>query len=996
MDLETRSTCDLVKKNGYCYFSDPSTEIICLAWAFGDEEPVLWWPGEPCPDRIRWHIEAGGLCAAFNANFERLAFRDVLGPRHGWPVPKTEQWRCVMVMGMALGLPAKLDQMAPALKLPIAKDNEGHRLMLSMCKPRKARKGERPEGVYWIDDPEKMARLGQYALQDVRTEQAIMRCLTPLKASEQKLWELDARMNDRGVYIDENLCLQAQKVVAQTQIRLDEEMRQVTGMAVRGVSNVGELTAFCRQQGVDASSVAKDDLAELLVRDDLTPAVRRALEIRQEGAKTSVAKIGKLLACRQADGRMRGNLQFHGASTGRWCLTGDSEVLTRDGWVRLDAYSGGEIMQWSPDRRVAFAPAEAQSFPFQGNLLRLHHAMRMDARMTFEHTMPSFDEAGRFKPTTALALRGEYRKHLPLSGTLSSPPAVSTLQTRILVMLQHDGYDGEYDVEWTFVKQRKSTRCQKLLASAGIKFICKFDENYARWRIRVRRDDAPAWLVKRDFGAWLLQEGHDPRAFIDECQHWDGGGHDKEKNLEVCCAKRVNAEWTVTMAHLAGKCGVVTERTQPANGRTYFYANIRAQQVWSKGRRDDTVEPYSGPVYCPATVTGFFLCRTNGLIWISGNSARGAQLQNLPRPTVDAPMDDIVADLRKGDAARIEMLYGPAMTVVSDAIRGMIAAPPGRKMLAADLSQIEARITAWFGGQHDKLEAFRRYDAGLGPDVYTVTAAGMYGVPASEIGKSDPRRQGGKTGDLACGFQGGAGAILKMAKNYGLDLLSIRDTLLASASPEAIEAAEEAWIARGKASGVFHDRWTTAELIKIAWRKANPATAAMWRTVEDAAIAAVKEPGTLQTAGKLRYRKAGSWLHCCLPSGRVIAYAFPSVRSTETPFKNSHGEPIFKDKLYFWAVDSFSKKWSEQGAYGGLLFQNGVQAAARDVMAGGMKRAEAAGYDLCLTVHDENVAEADANFGSADEFGAFLTEGEPWMAGLPVAAEAFSAERYRK
>lgn len=695
IDFETRSACDLTKTNAYIYFDSETTDIWCAAWAFDNEEPALWWPGEPCPDRVRWHIEAGGLISAWNAAFERLAIRQVLGPKYGWPVPKLEQYRCTMTQAYAMGLPGKLEQAAPALKLPITKDDVGKRIMLQLCKPRKARKGERPDGLYWHDDAEKIARLGAYCLVDVKTEQAIAAILPQLKKSELELWFLDQRLNDLGVYIDENLCLQAQKVVAQTQTRLDAEMREVTGMAVRGVSNVGELTAFCRVNGVDAASVAKDDLAELLMRDDLSPAVRRALEIRQEGAKTSVAKINKFLSCRQADGRMRGNLQFHGASTGRW-------------------------------------------------------------------------------------------------------------------------------------------------------------------------------------------------------------------------------------------------------------------------------------------------------------AARGAQLQNLSRPTVDAPMDDIVADLRKGNAELIEMLYGPAMTVVSDAIRGMIAAPPGRKMLAADLSQIEARMTAWFGGQHDKLEAFRRYDRKEGPDVYTVTAAGMYGVPASSIAKDDPRRQGGKTGDLACGFAGGAGAILKMAKNYSLDLLSIRSTLLASASPEAIEAAEEAWTARGKASGVFHDRWTTAELIKIAWRKANPATVAMWRTVEDAAIAAVKNPGTLQTAGKLRYRKAGSWLHCCLPSGRVIAYAFPSVRSTETPFKSSTGEPIFKDKLYFWAVDSFTKKWSEQGAYGGLLFQNGVQAAARDVMAGGMKRAEAAGYDLCLTVHDENVAEADIGFGSADEFGAFLTEGEPWMAGLPVAAEAWEGPCYKK
>lgn len=695
IDLESRSICDLTRRNAYVYFEDSTTEIICLAWAFDNEEPALWWPGAPCPDRVRWHIEAGGLVSAWNAAFERLAIRQVLGPKYGWPVPKLEQYRCTMTQAYAMGLPGKLEQAAPALKLPITKDDVGKRIMLQLCKPRKARKGERPDGLYWHDDPEKIARLGAYCLVDVKTEQAIAAILPQLKKSELELWFLDQRLNDLGVYIDENLCLQAQKVVAQTQTRLDAEMREVTGMAVRGVSNVGELTAFCRVNGVDAASVAKDDLAELLMRDDLSPAVRRALEIRQEGAKTSVAKINKFLSCRQADGRMRGNLQFHGASTGRW-------------------------------------------------------------------------------------------------------------------------------------------------------------------------------------------------------------------------------------------------------------------------------------------------------------AARGAQLQNLSRPTVDAPMDDIVADLRKGNAELIEMLYGPAMTVVSDAIRGMIAAPPGRKMLAADLSQIEARMTAWFGGQHDVLEAFRRADRKEGPDIYIVTATGIYRVKDGVITKADPRRNVGKVAILALGFAGGAGALLKMAKNYGLDLLDARESVLASASPEAIEAAEEAWVARGKASGVFHDRWTTAELIKIAWRKANPATAAMWRTVEDAAIAAVKEPGTLQTAGKLRYRKAGSWLHCCLPSGRVIAYAFPSVRSTETPFKSSTGEPIFKDKLYFWAVDSFTKKWSEQGAYGGLLFQNGVQATARDVMAGGMKRAEAAGYDLCLTVHDENVAEADIDFGSADEFGAFLTEGEPWMAGLPVAAEAWEGPCYKK
>lgn len=695
IDFETRSACDLTRTNAFVYFADPTTSIWCAAWAFDSEEPVLWRPGEPCPPAIRQHIEAGGPVSGWNVAFEMEAIDKILGPQHGWPVPKLEQYRCTMVQALAMGLPGKLEHAAPALKLDVKKDDVGKRIMLQLCKPRAARKGEDPNAIHWHDDPAKIERLGAYCIDDVRTEQAIAAVLPALKKSELELWFLDQRMNRRGVYIDEDLCVQAQKVVAATQKRLDAEMKQVTDMAVRGVSNTGELTAYLRVNGVDASSVAKDELVELLVRDDLPPSVRRALEIRQEGAKTSVAKIAKLLACRQADGRMRGNLQFHGAGPGRW-------------------------------------------------------------------------------------------------------------------------------------------------------------------------------------------------------------------------------------------------------------------------------------------------------------AARGAQLQNLPTPTVKAPMDEIVVDLRRGSADRIEMLYGPAMTVVSDAIRGMIASPPGRKILAGDFSQIESRKTAYLGGQEDVLEAFRRADRGEGPDIYIVTAAGIYRVPISHITRSDPRRQVGKVANLSLGFAGGANALLKMAKKYGMDILDARTAVLASATESAVEAAEEAWIARGKASGVMHDRWTTAELIKIAWRKANPNTVSMWRQVEDAAIAAVQNPGTIQTAGKLRYRKAGSWLHCCLPSGRVMAYAFPTVRETETPFKDKNGNPVMKEALYFWAVDGITKRWMEHGAYGGLLFQNAVQGSARDVMADGMRRAEAAGYDLTITIHDEIVAEADEAFGSAEEFGALMTQKASWIGDMPVAAEAWSGERYRK
>lgn len=695
IDFETKSACELTRVNSYVYFDDPSTDVWCAAYAFDDEEPELWLPGQPCPPRVAKHIRAGGVVRAWNAAFERLCIQAIMRPRYGWPVPKLEQYRCVMTQAYAMGLPGKLEQAAPALKLDVTKDDVGKRIMLQLSKPRKPRKGEDPNGLYWWDDPEKIARLYEYCRQDVRTEQAIGKRVLPLKPSELECWFMDQRMNDTGTFIDDDLCRQAQKVVAATQLTLDDEMRRVTDMHVRGVSNVGELTAFLRKNGVETESVAKDELAELLVRDDLPSAVHRALEIRQEGAKTSVAKIAKLLGCRQADGRMRGNLQYHGASTGRW-------------------------------------------------------------------------------------------------------------------------------------------------------------------------------------------------------------------------------------------------------------------------------------------------------------AARGAQLQNLPRPTPGVDMDELVADLRRGDAGMIDMVYGPPMTAVSDAIRGMIAAPPGRKIIAADFSQIEARVVDWLGGQEDGLEAFRLYDRKEGPDVYLVTAAGIYNVPVNSISKEDIRRQLGKVGRLSMGFEGGAMALLKMAKNYQMDISTAYDSMQQASSEESIERAQSAWKTRGVKSGVAKRSWLTAELVKIAWRKKNNNTVAMWKRCMEAAIEAVRCPGTIVSAGRLKYRKSGSWLFCQLPGKRTIAYAFPKIVQKELPWKGQGGETLFQDGLIFFGVDSFTKKWSEQDLYGGLLFQNAVQATARDIMAEGMIRVEQAGYDMIITIHDEVVAEADIGFGSPAEFAALMAESPTWADGLPIAADAWEGPRYRK
>jgi len=227
-------------------------------------------------------------------------------------------------------MPAQLKDAAPAFGLNIVKDDIGHRLMMKMCKPRKPRKDEDQNAILWHEKPEDLLRLGEYCRQDVRVEHEISKRVLRLRPSEQKLYLLDMKINDRGVYIDKKLCEAAEVIVKTATTRLDDEMKRVTGGAVSACTNVTQLVQWLGSRGVKTESVDRESIEDLLILE-LPDDCRRALELRQEGSKTSTAKIGSMLARRQADGRMRGNLQFCGASaTGRWAARGTQlQNLTR-------------------------------------------------------------------------------------------------------------------------------------------------------------------------------------------------------------------------------------------------------------------------------------------------------------------------------------------------------------------------------------------------------------------------------------------------------------------------------------------------------------------------------------------------------------------------------------------------------------------------------------------------------------------------------------------
>jgi DNA polymerase bacteriophage-type len=321
-DFEVRSTLSLPKVGSWKFAAAAETEVLCCAFAVNDGPVQLWLPGNPVPPEF---LEAARspdwLVCAHNAQFEAAIERLIMQRRYGWPKIPLRQHRCTMAMALALALPGKLELVAEALELIHRKDRAGQRLMLMMARPRRPHKDEAP-GLYWFDDEARLQRLYEYCKRDIQVERELYLQLQPLIPQELKLWQLDFVINARGFHFNRTLAEAARKIAQALGPELNAELKQLTGGAVTTIFQVARLKQWLALQGYAVDCLDKTAIADLLESKDLPDAVRRVLLVRQGGAQAAAKKIDALLARCDADGRIRGALRFHGASTGRWAGNG--------------------------------------------------------------------------------------------------------------------------------------------------------------------------------------------------------------------------------------------------------------------------------------------------------------------------------------------------------------------------------------------------------------------------------------------------------------------------------------------------------------------------------------------------------------------------------------------------------------------------------------------------------------------------------------------------
>ena len=321
IDIETFSSVD-IKNGAYAYSEAPDFEILLIAYKFSDEDKVKLIDLTDDPEELEnlrfWDAltDPEVVKTAYNANFERTCLA-----RYTGEAMPPEQWRCTMVLAVQLGLPRSLAAVGPALGLTEEeqKKKTGAALIQYFCKPCKPTRtnGQRTKNTR-LHAPEKWELFKEYNIQDVVTEQIILKRLRDFRPdqSEQDLWTLDQEINDRGVLLDIPMAGSIVEFDTERSADLLAEAQQITGLS--NPNSLAQLKPWLADNGLATDTLRKDDVAAMLADPSLHANVRRVLEIRQTLSKTSVKKYQTMLDIAGEDDRARGIMQFYGGHTGRW------------------------------------------------------------------------------------------------------------------------------------------------------------------------------------------------------------------------------------------------------------------------------------------------------------------------------------------------------------------------------------------------------------------------------------------------------------------------------------------------------------------------------------------------------------------------------------------------------------------------------------------------------------------------------------------------------
>ncbi|EMJ0319277.1 hypothetical protein V7I88_004549 [Salmonella enterica] len=1047
LDLETFSEADLKKVGSYAYAEHPSTEILLAIYAIDDGEVHCWdcTADDKMPDDLKRALRQvqrhkAKIVGQNFLMFDRLVIKNVWGVELD-----TRDIIDTMICAFRHSLPGSLAGLCEVLQIDedLAKDKSGKALINRFSKPTpknyKIRRYDR------TTHPEEWKAFVKYGISDVTSMREVYHSMPQWGNTEfeNTVLEVDQRINDRGFYVDTALANAAIEAVKQHKDQLQWDARAKFGGKLTGKDFLPILRDLA--PGHEILNAQKSTLNDLLADDDLPDDARTLIEMRLGASSTASTKYNPLLLGLSADGRRRGCIQYGGASrTLRFAGKGFQPQNLARGYYDDD-----------PEDKVIRMPGESER-----NYLLRKHALSTGIDMLLKGRAHWAYDVSKLTATTVRScvvptpgnklLVADYSnvEGRGLAWLAGEKTALATFEAGLDIYCVTAGKMFGLDPDH-IKKMRKDLRqigkaClhrnTQVLTDTGFKDIMAVTStdkvwNGAKWvntngaklmgwkpvisldGVLMTEDHrilAHSWLEAKELASHKYILGH---ALMKGSDAWSSyESYQKETGIDNCSHNAIAEKCRVglcsTMYAMGGQRNATPVQWKPQRDTVNSTSAMKTQcQTTNTGL--DSLIGYRQPSVVATTR------KTNDTITTAGE---GYQFSTYGTPT----------------SARFLHMYKQYLAGTTQNLKWIAKTTTVTTRLGTfGLSAVRRTATT-----EEKYLNFSAATMLPLPGLLNLNGKLLYCEPVYDLInvehgnrfliKSASGYLLAHNCELGLGYGGGVAAFLTFAKNLGLDLYAMAETMKGTFPDHIWAAAKRGYeyariqeknkkgFAGQKAERPSYDLpknvWLTCDSIKRMWRESHPATCQFWNDLESAAMNAIKDPGTAYWAGapvrengdraikiirtftkEKGERVPGWWLKVELPSGRVLSYPGIGI-SVEKQIDEDDDRTEYRERIRYMGQNQTTRQWSKQYTYGGKLSENVTQALCRDLLAYALVNVELnMKWPIVLHVHDEIVCDVP----KTDEYSIQglirkMCELPSWAGGFPLAATGDELMRYAK
>lgn len=1026
LDTETYSEADLKKVGSYRYAEDPSTEIMICTYAF-DEGKVQTYDattGEPIPRQLLRALRnvcagRGKIVMANGLLFDRLVIKRCWG----FDIP-VKHIIDTMIVAFRHALPGSLDMQCQVLEIDEAqaKDKAGKALINRFCKP--TPKNYKVRRYTRETHPDDWASFLKYARRDIVALREVFHALPKWGNSEfeDRVLELDIKINDRGFFVDTELAKAAIAAVTTHKKELQQSAQDNHGSGLTGASFLPTLRELAPAHQI--LNAQKSTLNGLLDDEDLPDEAREFVEMRLGAASTASTKYNPLLLGLSEDGRRRGCLQYGGAKrTLRWAGRGfqpqnlsrgfyHDEELARGIAALLKGRAGKrfDVSKLAastvrscvvPEKGCKFVVADYSNVEGRGLAWLAGEQTALDA--FFAGLDIYCVTAGRMFGLDADHIK-HHRKDLRQIGKACLGRNTQVLTNNgfkdiVAVTLEDELWDGEKWVQHqgvVFNGYRKTIQVDGVRMTEDHLILTNswkeakqlgLNKNMLRQALEIGLD---GWSSLKNYQKSEATGNYSYNAIVEKCQ------------VESCLT---------TYAEEKQRNAMPVQSRRLAN----IVSNIFAIAMpWRMTHTEPAYSTAYPPQLDAVSVRTINATNTMGLE-VSQYTRGGKPIALSSCDTCKHCQDGIIQSSKWTESI---------MTAIMNLeILGLLPAKKISLIVEKLVRFKNDMIPLSKKSRNLKLKS-ENYEP-----VFDILNAGDLN---RFLIKSDSGFLISHNCELGLGYGGGVAAFLTFAKNLGLDLYAMAEVMdgtfpdhIWAAARKGFEFARIQEKNKRAPKGQKPDRpsydlpkkvWMTCDSIKRMWRESHPKTQQFWWDLEEAAILAIKNPGKSYWAGA-RVRTDGNraikitrtyttnyvdakvpgwWLKVELPSGRILSY--PGIGlSVEIEVDEDTGKENKRTKIKYQGENQTTRQWQTLYTYGGKLSENVTQALCRDLLANAMLNVDENEYPIVLHVHDEIITEVpntpEYNVKVLEQLMCALPD---WAQGFPLAAEGAEMLRYAK